>query len=558
MIVYGDPQFEIESSLAARRLRELIQLAESRSLDQVRDFLIGTGQLEQAIADTGAHNSVITRATDLAADHFVRTILDQGKSEKPDSAPLQIAAECIDIALENFDRLRIKLPEGFAFYTLYPEQYCDAALAWSRSRHPVRVLVIGIRSIGTTLSAVVNATLNQRGWNAERITVRPTGHPFERTAQLPHDLPFESAIVVDEGPGLSGSSMVSVARALRERSVRDIVFFPGHSQPPGAAASEAVRKLWSEIPSIVFPAITSDFSRASVIQSLRQSTENLVRSPVSEILDLSAGKWRTFPGLEFVHATPALERAKYLFRCENGRALLWKFAGLGPGLSFEPLASAAFQRQSHLAAAGWCPPPLDSQSGFIAAEWINGRPLAPVDLSGSIIEHLARYIAFSAREPLSTSEQQQSLARLAEMTHRNFQKAGLNITAPSVPGSVPTLPACGDGRLAPHEWIRTKEKILKTDSWGHDFDHSAIGAQTILWDIAGAVVEWRMTPAQITHLLQTLGGTGAPPHHASNLRFHIAAYCAFRIGTASLAADCPALKHYTALGIDFLHPGGGP
>ena len=570
MIVYGDPQFEIESSLATRRLRELLQLADSRRLDHLRDFLIATGQIEQAIEDAGAENSAITRATDLAADHFVRAFLDRGKSEKPSSTPLQAAAACIDIALAHNDRLRLKLPEGFAFYTLYPEQYCDAALAWSRSRPPTRTLVIGIRSIGTTLSAVVKATLGLCEWHAERITVRPTGPPFERTVQLRRDRSFESAIVVDEGPGLSGSSMACVARALRDGGVRDITFFPGHAQPPGAATSENVRTLWSEIPAVVRPAITSDLSQSRAVQSLRQSTEGLFRSPIAEILDLSAGKWRTLPGLDSIHATPELERAKYLFRSENRRALLWKFAGLGPGRALEPLSRIACERQSHLAAAGWCPPPLDLEFGFIATEWIDGRTLTPLDLSGPMLNHLAQYIAFSVREPLPTSEQQQSLARLAEMTRWNLQKAGLSTTPPPIPNNPQALPSSGDGRLAPHEWIRAGNKTLKTDTWGHDFDHSIIGPQAIFWDIACAIVEWRMTPAQIPRFLQALGDAGQArsdfrdmqffsslPNCASNLRFHIAAYCAFRIGTASLSPDAPALKHYSALAADFLDPDGG-
>ena len=59
--------------------------------------------------------------------------------------------------------------------------------------------MLGIRSIGTSLSAIVQARLRAANLNVKRITTRPSGHPFQRTVQLEltrHQ--FEHAIVVDE------------------------------------------------------------------------------------------------------------------------------------------------------------------------------------------------------------------------------------------------------------------------------------------------------------------------------------------------------------------------
>src|SRR5690606_15408624 len=52
--------------------------------------------------------------------------------------------------------------------------------------------------------------------------------------------------VVDEGPGLSGSSLASVARWLFEQGVesRRIRFFPSHAGRPGPCASLETRALW--------------------------------------------------------------------------------------------------------------------------------------------------------------------------------------------------------------------------------------------------------------------------------------------------------------------------
>src|SRR5213075_2967684 len=83
--------------------------------------------------------------------------------------------------------------------------------------------VIGIRNVGTTLSAVVAASLSASGTPAHRTTVRPDGHPFDRKLRLRtwQQQWLQNAVkerarffVVDEGPGLSGSSFLSVGEAL--------------------------------------------------------------------------------------------------------------------------------------------------------------------------------------------------------------------------------------------------------------------------------------------------------------------------------------------------------
>jgi len=91
----------------------------------------------------------------------------------------------------------------------------------------------------------------------------------------------------------------------------------------------------------------------------------------------------------------------------------------------------------------------------------------------------------------------------------------------------------GDGRLAPHEWVRAADgKILKTDSFGHDQDHTLIGKQSVLWDIAGAIVEWELSGTQAELLSQVLSDCGVPVE-SPTLPFYTAAYLAFRIGFIS-------------------------
>ena len=103
--------------------------------------------------------------------------------------------------------VRISHPEGFAYYALHPGDFADAVEDVDCG-FPVAVL--GIRSVGTTLSAVACAALRKRGVRASRITVRPAGHPYDRITELTdaqrdwvrqRHRDGSRFMVVDEGPG---------------------------------------------------------------------------------------------------------------------------------------------------------------------------------------------------------------------------------------------------------------------------------------------------------------------------------------------------------------------
>jgi hypothetical protein len=84
--------------------------------------------------------------------------------------------------------------------------------------------------------------------------------------------------------------------------------------------------------------------------------------------------------------------------------------------------------------------------------------------------------------------------------------------------------------MAPHEWIRTVSgAVLKTDVWGHDLDHTCVGPQPIHWDVAGTIVEWRMSSDQIHMFLGKLRERGMMISSAS-LEPYIIAWNAFKTG----------------------------
>src|SRR5437868_3255123 len=186
------------------------------SHDELTDALICAGELECALADKHSHSiapSLAQEVTDALARQLV-------SGEFLDCSTLLAKLASQDVPAE----LTISPPEGFAYYGLHP---LDFARATSHlSSRAGRLAVIGIRGIGTTLSAAVTAALGQA---ATRITVRPTGHPFDRQlhftaaqrdwirARKSQDCNF---LIVDEGPGLSGSSLLSVGEALRDKGIR--------------------------------------------------------------------------------------------------------------------------------------------------------------------------------------------------------------------------------------------------------------------------------------------------------------------------------------------------
>src|SRR5690606_26178226 len=104
-------------------------------------------------------------------------------------------------------------------------------------------------SIGVTLGAVVAAATEAAGF----VTVRPHGHPFDRRLSVSEALRRTLAehrgvfAVVDEGPGLSGSSFGAVADLLAGLGVGEdrVVFMPSHGGSPGLAAPERRRASWA-------------------------------------------------------------------------------------------------------------------------------------------------------------------------------------------------------------------------------------------------------------------------------------------------------------------------
>jgi hypothetical protein len=374
MIVYGDPSFKESASLLFDGLRQRLTQLQNTShpnLDELRTLLIHAGQMEQACADFAPEllfqplTDAIARAFFCCWNQHLNRVLDCSWTTHEE---LTAALRALDTIAVPAQTLSVKLPEGFAFYTLFPEQYLVATRKWCEANCDAtaqQVVVAGVRSIGTTLSSLVLAVLHAAHWKAHRVTVRPSGHPFERQVQLStHQVAGASlAVVVDEGPGLSGSSMAATAQALHEAGVpkSNISFLPGHGENPGSYASTEVRDWWQNAPRYVVPLGELRWQGRSLLEHLSYETEKFCQETVVNIEDAGGGAWR-HAAYSCASAWPAVcapfERTKYLCTLKNGWRVLWKFEGLAPGATGRAACEEVFATHQERATAGWTTPSL--------------------------------------------------------------------------------------------------------------------------------------------------------------------------------------------------------
>ena len=499
-----------------------------RVLDGVLDALLRAGELECALADAETDDyqlALICSITDALADCLLR----------PSNSPPHL--------METVARLRppqtlcVPKPEGFAYYGLHPLDY--ALLANSSCGSINRAAVIGLRSIGATLSAVVAAALRHRGILAERTTIRPQGHPFDRQccfseeqARWLHSHLDAAAhfFVVDEGPGLSGSSLLSAAEALVAAGIPSarITLLCGHQPDPERLRARDAARRWGSFHSNAI------------------SCSN--RKPMDADQWLGAGVWRgcllpvkNLPEVEWPASWTQHERAKYL-SCDGSR--LYKFEGLGR------YGEEIVNRSRQLAEAGFGPRPLyplDSQ-GYVGYESVDGfsvygnasstRDLREDLPSEDVLRNLARYCAWRAREfacdlPQAAPDE----VSLEEMCRVNAsEEFGIEIN-PAGKLLPCERPVIADARMMPHEWVRTTSgAMIKTDGAGHGDDHFFPGPCDIAWDLAGAIIEWKL-PSSAADFFMDAYRRLSGDNPRSRLDHYLLAYALFRMGYCKMASE---------------------
>lgn len=422
----------------------------------------------------------------------------------------------------------LRQPEGYAHYALYPESYLYAARSFALSQ----ARVIGVRSIGTSLSAIVACALNAPA----PITVRPIGHPFDRQLSLSPaladrlaDKPEIPRVVVDEGPGLSGSSFGAVTAWLAGAGVpeENIVCLPSHEGEPGVMARPDHRARYRRLRKATVPFEKLCLWPEKPQHRLDTWFSDLVGPALVPLQDLSGGAWRGARGMD-VPAIPMLERRKYLLRTEAGVFLL-KFAGLGE------IGATKLHRARRLAERGFVPEPIAVRHGFMIERWHeDAQP--PSSQAAAPIEAIGRYLA--ARAALFPAQQGADLDTLAAMARHNTEEALGHAAAQALrfTTDLPVRAIHVDARLHRWEWLALPDgRLLKADALDHSAGHDLIGCQDVAWDIAGAAVEFDLTDDEQAYLRRIVSRSAGIAIHPTLVADCIIYYCAFQLALWSAA-----------------------
>jgi hypothetical protein len=553
MLVYGDVEcvetVSEKQTAIANHLDKMAALppGSERHAALVSVF-ISTSELVQGLIDS---DSQMRGFDDLSPVHIsgmeclsllAQSILQSWQSSFSQD-PLPVSFRDKLLSFNPDQTIRTKRAEGYAFYALYPESYGEAAL---RSGLGSNTKVIGIRSIGAGLSAIVAAAINA----SPAFTIRPMGHPFRRevkvdpavTALLTQD-PDAAFAIVDEGPGLSGSSFGTVADWLEAAGVarERIHFFPSHAGSLGPQASSSHRERWGNA-SRHFVSM-DDLLLNNESRSLMRWVESLTGALQYELEDISGGSWRTLRYRErnsWPAANIQQERRKFLART-GGATWLVKFAGLGES------GSRKYRIAQQLHQAGFTSEAAGYRHGFLVERW-HGDALSldqqPIE-KDKLVRQIGAYLGFRARHFPAEPHQGSSLAELREMAHYNTKQAlgeqaasTLDQTLPSVDGlSGHVRRVFTDNHMQPWEWLVIGDRLIKTDALDHCATHDLVGCQDTAWDIAGAAVEFSLSAQDIDLLCIIVEEESGHPVSPALLSFLVPCYLAFQIGVHTMAAE---------------------
>ena len=496
----------------------------------VLDALIEAGELEAAMEDAGCADAAsASRITDALA-----CTLCTGDPSAAKKAPDILSH--IDIPAT----LNVSPPEGFTYYALHPLDFANVLKRIPDQ--PRECAIIGIRTIGTTLSAVVLAALSAAGRRATRITVRPAGHPYSRSTEFtPDQLRWvqqniaSQFLVVDEGPGRSGSTFLSVAEALLRAGVAgNRITLIGSREPDvkSLCAQEAPAR-WQEFRFI--------------------ATSPSVSERFNEWTFAGSGNWRQYllpHGEPWPESWTQMERLKFISPDEQR---LYKFEGMGA------IGSESRSRAFALANAGFGPTAFDAGDGFLAYDLLQGARMHPENVGTSLLDRMAGYCAFRYANFAVTTVPTQLREMLEFNVSREF---GVTLALPDdVFCTAHTVIV--DGRMQPHEWIATgMNQYIKIDGVDHGDNHFFPGPCDIAWDLACIAVEWRLNNAALEYLMNGFRRLSEADVSASLLLYRLA-YCVFRLGFCKMAISTvkgspeeqrltAAYDHYRAMAYSLL------
>lgn len=545
MIVYRKTEQENVTTDLMKEVAGLAgRAASTKRHEDSTELLIEMGRLEAGIVDAifpdadgvNEQTAAARKASIIAGHAFIASWEGRGKD----------MASWIERLLKALSGLRsmplpwkvkTRVPEGYAHYGLFPEVYAKSAADFFEAERPEEAVCVGLRSIGTSLSAVVAAILEEKGCNVRSFTLRPRSHPFRRKTRLTPmlegvvksmDCPF---LLVDEGPGLSGTSFSSTAAKMASLGVPEekIVIFPSWDPDGSSFISAEAKEVWAR-----HRRYTASFEELW-LKSGRLEKEAEVGPG---LIDLSAGRWRTIlygRESDYPASHPRHEKRKYLSGSPNGEgAVLLKFAGHGS------YGRKKLERAGRLADGGFAFRATGIRSGFLKYDFLPGRPLGQCAVNQLLLDQMAGYLAFLKRN--FPAKDAMGFDEFAQMAERNIalglgeEWAGKFSLGPMKAIYESGSPVEIDARMRPSEWVLTRKGYMKSDSVDHNSDQFFPACQDIAWDIASAVVEFDMSPMERNYFVSRYSAISGDSVGEERLWLHTAAYLAFRLGYSSFAA----------------------
>jgi len=532
MIVYGhrSTPLEVKSWLSDLEMR-LDMAPAAPAHDFIVELLVDIGEAESAVADAllpdeDEDSQALSGWRDMAgaiARAHVASLHGEPHEVSRSIGRLRAALDelpCTTLPLS----IDARAAEGFACYGLSPDQYSNAARQLLDREHPAAVFCLGLRSVGSILAHVVAAELQRAGVLTTVRSVRPHGHPFDRNLRIANSMKrtildegTDLFAIVDEGPGLSGSSFAAAVDALVGLGIPPdrIVLVPSWDSSGERLNSERGRRVWGA----------------------HRRYVGTPRHPYARFEDLSAGAWRAklFGGREqdWPAVNPQHEREKYL---QHDPATLVKFAGLGKH------GKRKLARAEALASEGFGAEPVKLEAGFLHCRWIKGHAWNAADVSAAALDRVAGYLAFvRGRFCLGTTDE---VDELKWMMSTNASEAGVMFRSSELPAvrSEETERVAVDGRMLPYEWVvDSAARLMKVDGLDHHADDFFPGCRDIAWDIAGFIVECALPAGAAVYLVDSYASRTRDAGVVRRLPFYTAAYLSYRMGYASLSADSVAM-----------------
>jgi hypothetical protein len=307
-----------------------------------------------------------------------------------------------------------------------------------------------------------------------------------------------------------------------------MVFLPSHAGDPGRETDPRHRVRWATARRLftAFEDLQHDDPAGWFTDLI---------GPIETVEDLSGGAWRDGrPDRPPVNA--AQERRKLRLATASG-VWLAKFAGLGQ------IGAAKLARARALHAAGFTPEPLALGGGFLLERWEAGAPLRlEARERPALIAHLGRYLGFRAASFPAGDEDGASLDDLRRMALTNIAELTGRVPDLQIPASAGRRVHV-DGRLQPWEWLRRPDgALLKTDALDHSCGHDLVGCQDIAWDVAGAVVEFGLSPDE----RQALAASVDRPVDPALIDLFQVCYPAFQAAAWAMAGETTQRDRYLA------------